>query len=74
MTSQNASDTILLGFEDTVGQPIRPTPELLALGDEYRRMWTEHHKSPPRGHHPIPSNVGQDDVVLYLIFTERVLA
>ena len=38
------------------------------LANEYADLWLAKFRTPPRGMHPIPSDVAQDDVHFYIHF------
>ena len=39
------------------------------LVKEYEEFWTAKYGSPPEGMHPIPSNVAEDDVKFFIVFS-----
>jgi len=40
----------------------------ILLVDEYVKLWIAKYESSPKGMHPIPSNVAQDEVHFYIDF------
>ena len=49
---------------------IAMTTELVAFVEQYRVMWVDRFKKDPLGWHPIPENVGSDDVACFIVFSE----
>lgn len=41
------------------------------LLNEYFSLWLSAYGGPPKGMHPIPSNVAQDDVNFFISFSEH---
>lgn len=41
------------------------------LASEYADLWMAKFGTPPRGMHPIPSNVAEDEVQFFISFSEH---
>ena len=41
------------------------------LASEYADLWLAKFGTPPRGMHPIPSNVAEDEVQFFISFSEH---
>lgn len=41
----------------------------LLLAKEYEELWIAKYGNPPKGMHPIPSNVAEDDVRFFIVFS-----
>lgn len=41
------------------------------LVDEYFKLWIAKYGLPPKGMHPIPSDVAEDEVQFFISFSER---
>jgi len=41
------------------------------LANEYADLWLAKFGTPPRGMHPIPSNVAEDEVQFFISFSEH---
>ena len=39
------------------------------LAKEYEELWIAKYGNPPKGMHPIPSNVAEDDVQFFIVFS-----
>jgi len=47
---------------------IQPNKLESFLANEYADLWMAKYGTPPKGMHPIPSNVAQDEVHFYIDF------
>lgn len=65
---------VLESIVDGNWDPVEETPALRALAHEYVLLYTHAHGRMPVGPQPIPSDVAQADVVIYLVFKDRVSA
>jgi len=41
------------------------------LANEYADLWLAKFGTPPRGMHPIPSNVAEDEIKFFISFSEH---
>jgi hypothetical protein len=47
---------------------IEPSSLENLLANEYYLLWDKRYGTPPKGWHPIPSNVAQEDVLFFIVF------
>ena len=52
-------------------EEIEPTKLERLLADEYADLWLAKFGTPPKGMHPIPSNVAEDEIQFFISFSEH---
>ena len=52
-------------------EEIDPTKLESLLADEYADLWLAKFGTPPKGMHPIPSNVAEDEIQFFISFSEH---